>query len=175
MLDRLTRRRRPARPDLSTVAVFCAPFVVGIVGSRLTLPNLRGWYRSLDRPPWTPPDRVFGPVWTTLYLLMGIAGVRVWRAKDRRTGAVDDPVMVALAIHAIQLQLNLAWSWLFFDRRRIDLALADMVALDAAVAATMVAFRRVRPDAAVLLLPYLAWSSFATALNADILRRNGRR
>jgi len=69
----------------------------------------------------------------------------VWLAEDRRTGAPDDPVMVALALHAIQLELNLMWSWLFFDRRRIDLALADIIALDAAIAATIVAFRRVRP------------------------------
>jgi translocator protein len=174
MMDRLPARRADRRA-LSTVAVFCAPFVVGIAGSRLTLPSIRGWYRTLDRPAWTPPDVVFGPVWTTLYALMGLAGARVWLAEDRRTGAPDDPVMVALAVHAIQLQLNLAWSWLFFDRRRIDLALADILALDAAIVATIVAFRRVRPDAAALLLPYLAWSTFATALNADLLRRNGRR
>ena len=118
-------------PDAATLGVFCAPFVAGIIGSRVTLPSIDSWYRTLDRPPWTPPDRLFGPVWTTLYALMGIAGARVWLARDRRTGAPDGPVMVALAIYAIQLQLNLAWSWLFFDRRRIDLALADIVALDA--------------------------------------------
>ena len=80
----------------------------------------------------------------------------------------------ALAIAPIQLQLNVAWSWLFLDRRRIDLALADIVALDAAIGATIVAFWRVRPDAAALMVPYLAWSSFATVLNAELLRRNGR-
>jgi len=175
MLDRLTTISHPRRSGAATIAIFCAPFVVGVVGSRLTLPSLRGWYRTLDRPAWTPPDRVFGPVWTTLYALMGVAGARVWLAEDRRTGAPDDPVMVALALHAIQLELNLMWSWLFFDRRRIDLALADIIALDAAIAATIVAFWRVRPDAAALLSPYLAWSSFATALNAELLRRNGRR
>jgi len=172
--------RRPVaaaagRVDPAAAAIFAAPFVVGLIGSRLTLPNLRGWYRSLDRPSWTPPDQVFGPVWTTLYLLMGVAGARVWLAKGRRTGRPDDPVMVALALHAIQLQLNLAWSWLFFDRRRIDLALVDIVALDGAVALTAAAFARVRPEAGALLLPYLAWSAFATALNAELLRRNGRR
>ncbi len=174
-MPRRDRRSIPVRvPDAATLGVFCAPFVAGIIGSRVTLPSINSWYRTLDRPPWTPPDRLFGPVWTTLYALMGIAGARVWLARDRRTGAPDDPVMVALAIHAIQLQLNLAWSWLFFDRRRIDLALADIVALDAAIGATIVAFWRVRPDAAALMVPYLAWSSFATVLNAELLRRNGR-
>jgi translocator protein len=161
--------------DLAAAVIFGAPFVVGIVGSRLTLPNLRGWYRSLDRPAWTPPDAAFGPVWTALYLLMGVAGARVWLAHGHGAGRPDHPVAVALALYAVQLQLNLAWSWLFFDRRRIDLALADIVALDAAIALTAAAFARVRPEAGALLLPYLAWSTFATALNAELLRRNGPR
>jgi translocator protein len=175
MVIRSPATRSAGNIDPAAVAIFVAPFVAGVIGSRLTLPNLRGWYRSLDRPAWTPPDQVFGPVWTTLYLLMGIAGARVWLADERRTGRPDDPVMVALALHAIQLQLNLAWSWLFFDRRRIDLALADILALDGMVALTAAAFARVRPEAGALLLPYLAWSTFATALNAELLRRNGRR
>ena len=167
--------RRLRRMDPAALAIFGAPFVVGVIGSRLTLPNLRGWYRSLDRPAWTPPDQVFGPVWTTLYLLMGVAGTRVWLARRRPAKGLDEAVLVALALHAIQLQLNLGWSWLFFDRRRIDLALVDILALDGVVAATAVSFARVRPDAAAMLLPYLAWSTFATVLNAELLRRNGRR
>jgi benzodiazapine receptor len=174
MVVRPSPARGRRRIDPAAVAIFGAPFIVGVIGSRLMLPNLRGWYRSLDRPSWTPPDQVFGPVWTTLYLLMGVAGARVWLAGERWTGRRDDPVLVALAMHAIQLQLNLAWSWLFFDRRRIDLALADILALDGMVAATAVAFARVRPEAGALLLPYLAWSTFATVLNVELLRRNGR-
>jgi translocator protein len=148
--------------------LFAAPLLVGLVGSRLTLPSLDPWYRRLDRPSWSPPDRLFGPVWTTLYVLMGLAAVLVWRRRSRRS--TDS----ALAAYGVQLGLNLAWSWLFFDRRRIDLALADILALDAAIAATAIGFGRVRADAAALLLPYLAWSVFATALNAELLRRNGR-
>jgi tryptophan-rich sensory protein len=174
MMTRSSVARRLRRIDPVAVAMFGAPLMLGLVGTRFTVPNLGGWYRSLDRPSWTPPGAAFGPVWTTLYLLMGVAGTRVWLARDRRTGRPDVPVLGALALHAVQLQLNLAWSWLFFDRRRIDLALADILALDATVAATAVAFARVRPEAGALLLPYLAWSTFATVLNAELLRRNGR-
>ena len=153
--------------DPVALGLLGAPFLVALLGSRLTIPNLGGWYRRLDKPAWNPPDRVFGPVWTVLYLLMGVAAVRVWRA--RRAGRDVHP---ALALYGVQLGLNLAWSWLFFDRRRLDLALADFAALDVAIAGTAVAFGRVRPDAGLLLVPYLAWSAFATVLNAEIARRN---
>lgn len=154
--------------DPVALGLFAAPFAVAALGSRFTIPSLQGWYRTLDKPSWNPPDRVFGPVWTVLYLLMGLAAVRVWRG--RRPGRDVRP---ELALFAVQLGLNLAWSWLFFDRRRIDLALADIAVLDVAIAGTAVAFGRVRPEAGLLLVPYLAWSTFATILTADIARRNG--
>ena len=157
---------RPAR-DPAAVALFATPFVVAAIGSRFTVANLGGWYRRLDKPSWNPPNWVFGPVWTTLYLLMGLAAVRVWRARSPRAD-----VRPALALFGLQLGLNLAWSWLFFDRRRVDLALADIAALDVALVGTTIAFGRVRTDAGLLLVPYLAWSTFATVLNAEILRRN---
>jgi tryptophan-rich sensory protein len=156
--------------DPVAVALVATPFIVAALGSRFTLASLGSWYRRLDKPAWNPPDRVFGPVWTALYLLMGIAAVRVWQA--RRGGRDVGP---ALALYAVQLGLNLAWSWLFFDRRRLDLALADIAALDVAIAGTALAFGRVRPEAGLLLVPYLAWSTFATVLNAEIARRNDGR
>ena len=139
-------------------------FVPAAVGGRF-LPG--EWYRALDKPPWTPPGWVFGPAWTALYLSMGVAAWLVWRER------LGSRALLPLALFGAQLVLNGLWSWLFFGLRRPDLALADIVALWLAIAATIVAFWGVRPVAGALLLPYLAWVTFATALNADIWRRNG--
>jgi len=139
-------------------------FVPAAVGGRF-LPG--EWYRALDKPPWTPPGWVFGPAWTLLYLSMGVAAWLVWRER------LGSRALLPLALFGAQLVLNGLWSWLFFGLRRPDLALADILALWLAIAATIVAFWGVRPVAGALLLPYLAWVTFATALNADIWRRNG--
>lgn len=158
---------RRLRDDPVAIVLASTPLAIGALGSVFTVRSLPVWYRTLDKPDWNPPDRVFGPVWTTLYVLMGIAAARVWRSSRRR-----DQVRTALGLFGVQLGLNLAWSWLFFDRRRIDLALAEIVALDAVIAANALAFGRIRRDAGLLLVPYLAWSTFATVLNADIVLRN---
>jgi len=139
-------------------------FVPAAVGGRF-LPG--EWYRALDKPPWTPPGWVFGPAWTLLYFSMGVAAWLVWRERGVERAALP------LALFAVQLVLNGLWSWLFFGLRRPDLGLVDIVALWAAIAATVVTFWGVRPLAGAILLPYLAWVSFATALNASIWRRNG--
>ena len=122
-----------------------------------------GWYVALDKPRWNPPSWVFAPVWTTLYVLMGVAAWLAWR---------EVGLGVALAPFAVQLVLNAAWTWLFFGLRRPGLALADLVVLWLAVAVTLVAFWSVRPLAGALLVPYLAWVTFAGALNASLWRRN---
>lgn len=124
------------------------------------------WYDALEKPPWTPPDWVFAPVWLALYGMMAVAAWLVWRA--RGFGGAPG----ALALFGVQLALNVAWSWLFFGLRSPGLALADLVALWVAIVATAVAFRRVRPVAGGLLLPYLAWVTFAGALNLEIWRLN---
>jgi tryptophan-rich sensory protein len=124
------------------------------------------FYATLERPSWAPPAAVFGPVWTTLYVLMAVAAWLVWRERGF-AGA-----RVALALYLAQLALNALWTWLFFAWRQGALALAEIVVLWLALAATVVAFRRVRPLAGALLLPYLAWVSFATALTAAVWRAN---
>jgi translocator protein len=139
-------------------------FVPAAVGGRF-LPG--AWYQALDKPPWTPPGWVFGPAWTLLYFSMGVAAWLVWRERGVERAALP------LALFAVQLVLNGLWSWLFFGLRRPDLGLVDIVALWAAIAGTVVTFWGVRPLAGAILLPYLAWVSFATALNASIWRRNG--
>jgi len=126
------------------------------------------FYAQLDRPAWAPPSWLFAPVWTTLYTLMGIAAWLVWRerARDRQLASV------ALALFVAQLVLNALWTWIFFTWRRGGLALIEIVVLGIVLLATTVAFGRVRRAAALLLLPYLAWVLFATALTASIWRRN---
>lgn len=122
------------------------------------------WYLALDRPSWAPPGWVFGPVWITLYTVMGVAAWLVWRsdAPSRRS---------ALAWFAVQLVLNAAWTPVFFGARSIGGGLIIIISLVVAIIATIAAYRLVSRVAAVLMLPYLAWVGFATALNAAVWLR----
>jgi translocator protein len=124
------------------------------------------WYDRLDKPPWTPPDWLFSPVWLVLYGVMGVAAWLVWRRRALQA------VALPIGLFLVQLALNVLWPFLFFAARRPDLALAGIVVLWLAIVATVVAFWRVRPIAGALLLPYLAWVGFATALNFEIWRSN---
>ncbi len=139
-------------------------FGAAALGSRATIPQLRAWYPSLRKPSWNPPNGVFGPVWTVLYLAMAIAAWLVWR----RSG----DVAAALVLFAVQLTLNVAWSAVFFGERNVHRALVVIVALWLAIAATLVAFWPIDPVAGALLLPYLAWVTFASFLNRAIARLN---
>ena len=122
------------------------------------------YFDALRKPPLTPPPAVFGPAWTALYLLMGIAAWLVWReGLDRRTA-------LALGLFAAQLILNFAWSLIFFGQHRAGLALIEIALLWLTILATILAFWRVRRAAGAILLPYLAWVSFAAYLNAGIWR-----
>ncbi len=124
------------------------------------------YYGRLRKPPLTPPPAAFGPVWGTLYLLMGVAAWLVWReGLSRRTA-------LALGLFAAQLALNFAWSLIFFGQHRIGAALIEIAALWLTILATIVAFWQIRPLAGALLVPYLAWVSLATYLNAGIWRLN---
>jgi len=123
------------------------------------------WYGALDKPSWTPPSWVFAPVWTTLYAMMGVAAWMVWR----RVGTLGHP---ALRLFLVQLTLNFAWSFLFFRLQRPDLAMVDIALLWLAIVTTIYAFARYSAAAAWLLAPYLAWVSYAAALNAWIVRAN---
>jgi tryptophan-rich sensory protein len=124
------------------------------------------FYGSLARPRWAPPSSVFGPVWTVLYLLMAVSAWLVWSAGG------FDAQRRALALFLAQLALNALWSWLFFAWRQGAWALVDSLLLLLLVAATTAAFWRVRMLAGALLLPYLAWVGFATALNFTVWRMN---
>jgi len=125
------------------------------------------WYYALAKPSWNPPAFVFAPVWTLLYILMAIAAWLVWARAGSSAGG-------PLVLYLVQLALNVTWSWLFFGRHHIGLALLDLVALWAVLLVTTILFWQIRVLAGVLLVPYLAWVSFAGALNFSIWRLNRR-
>lgn len=144
----------------SLAGFFLLTFAVAGVAAQFE-PGL--WYEGVRKPAFTPPDWVFAPAWTLLYAAMAVAGWLVWRIAG--WGA-------ALALWGAQLALNGAWSWLFFGLHKPGLALAEILVLWLAIAATIAAFLRVRRAAALLLMPYLAWVSFAALLNGAIWQLN---
>lgn len=143
-------------------------FAVAGMGSRWTAGEVKGWYRTLTRPAIAPPDWVFGPVWTLLYTLMAVAAWRVWLVAPSTARGW------ALALFLAQLALNLVWTWIFFRCHAIGAALAEVAALWGAIFATTMAFHHVTRAAAWLMVPYLAWVTFAAMLNAAFWRLNGR-
>lgn len=122
------------------------------------------WYESLAKPSWTPPDAVFAPVWTVLYAAMAVAAWRVWRRGGWNAHRVT------LALFLTQLALNFAWSFIFFGARQIGWALADISVLWILIAMTVRRFAAIDGLAGWLLAPYLAWVTYAAALNAAIYR-----
>ena len=139
---------------------------VGALGGWVTAGSVKTWHTTINKPSFTPPNWVFGPVWTGLYVLMGVAAWRVW-CKAR-----PDQLRVPLALFAVQLALNLAWSVVFFGAHRIGGAVVVIVGLEAAILATMVAFRRMDGLAALLLVPYALWVAFAAVLNVAVWKSN---
>lgn len=126
-----------------------------------------GWYRALAKPSWQPPDWLFPIAWTALYLMIAVAGWLVWNAS-----APSSAINLAIGLYGVQLVFNALWSWLFFGLKRMDWALIDCIAMAVSIAATVIAFWPISTLAALLMLPYLAWVSFATFLNWTILRLN---
>ncbi|WP_432591833.1 TspO/MBR family protein [Stenotrophomonas maltophilia] len=124
------------------------------------------FYATLALPAWAPPASVFGPVWSLLYAMMAIAAWVVWRERGWRNA------QPALVLYLVQLAVNALWSWLFFGWKLGALAFVDILVLITLVCATIVAFARLQRGAAVMLLPYLAWISFASALNFAVWRAN---
>lgn len=141
-------------------------FAAAGIGALMTSPALREWYPRLNKPAWTPPNGVFGPIWTLLYTSMGLAAWTVWLQRALRNAAP------AISMFAVQLVLNVAWSGIFFGLRSPGAGLLAILALWCAIAATIVSFHRVVALAGWMLTPYLAWVSFALALNFEIWRLN---
>ncbi|MFD9736773.1 TspO/MBR family protein [Umezawaea sp. NPDC059074] len=159
MTDLSARRTHP----IAGLAVFVvAVAAVAVIGS-LSAVSAASDYAALQRPSWAPPSWLFGPVWTVLYVMIAFAGWLAWRAGARRS----------LALFGLQLVLNALWTPLFFAGGRFGLALVDIVLLLASIVALVVVFARRSGLAAGLLVPYLLWVGFATALNASIWAANG--
>ncbi|MBI2075673.1 MAG: tryptophan-rich sensory protein [Candidatus Aenigmarchaeota archaeon] len=154
------------------VSIFIAEGA-GIIGSLFTFSAIGTWYAGLNKPFFSPPNWIFGPAWTILYALMGVAAALVWDAKSKgkkKSGFVTKKD--ALAVYGIQLLLNVLWSLLFFGLRSPYLAVIEITALWVAVAATIFYFNRISRTAAILLVPYILWVSFAAMLNYSVWMLN---
>lgn len=142
--------------------LLAATFVVGAAGSMLTFPSVNTWYQGIERPSFTPPDWVFGPVWTSLYILMAAAAWLVFQTGRWRR------VSRAMRLFFIQLVLNVLWSGLFFTLQQPALAFVEIVILWLLIFETMRAFWNLRPLAGILMVPYWLWVSYAAVLNFSI-------
>jgi tryptophan-rich sensory protein len=126
------------------------------------------WYENLKKPRWNPPNWAFPVVWTILFTMIAVSGWLVWQTAGLAAGA-------ALAVYAVHLVINGVWSWLFFGKQRLDLAMVDVIFLWAMIAAMIIAFQPYSVTASLLLVPYLLWVSVAAALNFRLLQLNGAR
>lgn len=138
----------------------------GGLGAIATTPEIDGWYKTIVKPSWNPPGYVFGPVWTTLYVMMGVAAWLVWKPAGFK-GA-----MLPLILFGVQLVLNVGWSWVFFHFHQPGWAFAEILVLWLAIAATTLVFFKNSKIAGWLMIPYLAWVSFASVLNFAIWQLN---
>jgi len=155
---------------LKLIAAVLSCQAAGFLGSLATTPSIGGWYKSLVKPSFNPPNWVFGPVWTTLYLLMGIALFLVWRLGFKAEG-----VQAALIVFLIQLALNTLWSILFFGLHQPLPAFIEIIVLWAFILWTMIKFFGLSRPAGWLLVPYLLWVSFASVLNFFLWWGNAKR
>jgi tryptophan-rich sensory protein len=152
---------------LKLVVAVALPLLVGGLSGAVTARSVATWYPTLVKPSFNPPPWIFGPVWTVLYVAMGVAAFLVWRR-----GLAVDGVRAALVLFLVQLALNGLWTLLFFGLRSPAWAFAEILVLWLLIGATTWAFWRVSPTAGALMLPYWAWVSFATVLNGAIWRLN---
>jgi benzodiazapine receptor len=161
----VTHRSRTAQ-IVGLVLWLALAYATAAIGAVASV-DAASFYTQLAKPPWAPPGSVFGPVWSVLYTLMGIAAWLVWREGGQKA-------TTALALFVVHLVANALWSWLFFGWRMGAWAFVDVLLLLALVAATTAAFWRVRRFAGALLLPYLAWVTFASALTWAVWQGNPR-
>jgi len=153
--------------DLLGLASFLVPcLAISAIGGWITAQSVGTWYQTLQKPVFNPPDWVFAPVWTLLYLMIALAGWRVWR----RVGLSG--ARAGMVAYSAQLALNLAWSFLFFGGRMIGVALAEIMLLLAVICVNAALFWRIDRVAGWLLVPYAAWVAFACVLNFALWRLN---
>ena len=146
--------------NIKLIISILLPLSVGAIAGMFTSQAVPTWYASLNRPFFSPPNWVFGPVWTTLYILLGISFFLIW--KEEATKARD----LAIKVFLIQMLLNFAWSFIFFYFNLIGAALIEIILLWISIASMIYLFYKIKPVAAYMNIPYLLWVSFATILNA---------
>lgn len=143
------------------------PLLAGLIGSFFTMPAIEIWYKELIKPSFGPPDWIFGPTWSILYILMGIALYLVWQSNVEKKKK-----KIAITFFAIQLVLNSLWSILFFGFKRPEISLMEIFVLWLAILINLILFRKIKKSAGWLLFPYLLWVSFAAVLNFSIWQLN---
>lgn len=154
----------------SLTAFLLIVFAVSAIGSWVTMPAIDGWYANIEKPAFNPPNYVFGPVWTLLYIMIAVSGWLVW---NRLSGKVAERLSTrAMQVYAGQLLANFLWSIFFFGMQNPQLALVDIVLLLILIVYNIRQFMRIHKVAAYLLIPYLLWVSFASVLNASIVALN---
>ena len=153
--------------SIKLIIAIAIPVAVGAISGFFTATGVESWYQTINKPSWNPPGWIFGPVWTTLYVMMGIALFLVWKSDSS-----DILKKTAIALFAIQLILNFFWSFIFFDQQQPGWALVEIIAMWIFILLTIFAFGNVSKLAAWLLVPYISWVSFATILNYTIWKLN---
>jgi benzodiazapine receptor len=151
---------------LKLISAIALTLSIGAIAGLFTADAIPGWYASLNRPSFNPPNWLFGPVWTMLYILMGISLFLIWQQKP------DKQRNQAIGFFLFHLFLNFCWSFIFFYFKMMGLALFEIILLWMSIVVMMVMFYRIKPLAAYLNIPYLIWVSFATVLNAAYFALN---
>jgi len=152
---------------VKAIIAIAIPLMVGATSGFFTVTGVESWYQTIQKPSWNPPNWIFGPVWTTLYVMMGIALFLVWKEDTS-----EELKKIALALFAVQLTLNFFWSFIFFNQQQPGWALVEIIAMWFFILLTIFAFAQVNKTAAWLLVPYISWVSFAAILNFTIWQLN---
>jgi translocator protein len=143
------------------------PLAVGATSGFFTASGVGSWYQTINKPSWNPPSWIFGPVWTTLYVMMGIALFLIWKSD-----APDAQKRTAMLLFAVQMVLNFFWSFIFFKQHQMGWALVEIIAMWVMILLTIFSFAPISKTAAWLLVPYISWVSFATILNYTLWKMN---
>lgn len=147
---------------LKLMICLAIPLLVGSIAGLATTPNIKEWYQYLQKPVFSPPNWIFGPVWTLLYILMGVGLYLIWESEK------SDLRSKAIKIFSVQLALNFAWSFIFFEFRLTGVAFFEILLVWIAVLGMIISFYRVNKLAALLQIPYILWVTFASALNGAV-------
>ena len=149
------------------IIAIAIPIAIGATAGLFTVTGVGSWYQTINKPSWNPPGWVFAPVWTTLYVMMGVSLYLVWKS-----GVSNNLKRTAIGLFAVQLILNFFWSFIFFDQQQPGWAFVEIIAMWVFILLTIFAFAKVNKTAAWLLVPYISWVSFATILNYTIWKLN---